>query len=142
MPTLINYNRAILSNLADSSDIILTDTPTLLLEFGLSVTQTPNFVELLSTVGWTAESRKNKQPTLQLRILQDGVLVASIRQDAVDSEEGSNSPSNNLSTFQAVLTNVPVNQQHVYQLFALNENPRHGSITVTGPVNITGKVIA
>ena len=141
MPTLINYNRSILSNLANSSDVVLTDTPQLLLEFGLFVAQAQNFIELLSTVGWTAESRKNKQPTLQLRILQDGVLVASIRQDAAGGEEESKSPTNNLSTFQAVLTNVPVGER-VYQLFALNENPRRGSITVTGPVNITGKVIA
>ncbi|MCM3339893.1 hypothetical protein M3650_14960 [Paenibacillus sp. MER TA 81-3] len=141
MPTLINYNRSLLSNLADSSDVRLTDTPTLLLEFGLFVAPPTNFIELISSVGWTADSRKNEQPTLQLRILQNGVLVASIRQDATDSAEGADCSSNNLSTFQAVLTNVPVGER-VYQLFALNENPRHGSITVTGPVNITGKVIA
>ncbi|WP_019423902.1 hypothetical protein [Paenibacillus sp. OSY-SE] len=141
MPTLINYNRSLLSNLADSSDVRLTDTPTLLLEFGLFVAPPTNFIELISSVGWTADSRKNEQPTLQLRILQNGVLVASIRQDATDSEERANCSSNNLSTFQAVLTNVPVGER-VYQLFALNENPKHGSITVTGPVNITGKVIA
>ncbi|MCE5172119.1 hypothetical protein LQV63_22820 [Paenibacillus profundus] len=141
MPTLINYNRSLLSNLADSSDVRLTDTPTLLLEFGLFVAPPTNFIELISSVGWTADSRKNEQPTLQLRILQNGVLVASIRQDATDSEERANCSSHNLSTFQAVLTNVPVGER-VYQLFALNENPKHGSITVTGPVNITGKVIA
>lgn len=138
---LLNYNRSLLSNFANSSAVVLTGADQLILEFGLFVPQTPNFVELLTTVGWSVtnvSSVEPNQPTLMLTITQDGVPVATSDQESI--EDGPDSPLENLSTFQAVLTNVPTGF-HVYRLLARNLMPAQGTITITGPTNISAKVI-
>ena len=139
---LLNYNRSILTNFANSTAIVLTGIDQLILEFGLFVDQPLNFIELLTTIGWVVTDTsilEPDQPIIELTIQQDGVLVASINQESV--EDGADTPLENLSTFQAVLTNVPVGH-HVYQLFARNLQTAQGTITIIGPANISGKVIS
>lgn len=138
---LVNYNRSLLSNFANSSTFVLTAANQLVLEFGLFVPQTPNFVELLTTAGWTVTNVspvEPNQPTLMLTITQDGVPVATSDQESI--EDQGDEPLENLATFQAVLTNVPTGF-HVYRLFARNIQPAQGTITITGPTNISAKVI-
>ncbi|HEX7713215.1 MAG TPA: hypothetical protein VF531_04270 [Bacillota bacterium] len=138
---LVNYNRSLLSNFANSSTFVLTAANQLVLEFGLFVPQTPNFVELLTTAGWTVTNVspvEPNQPTLMLTITQDGVPVATSDQESI--EDRGDEPLENLATFQAVLTNVPTGF-HVYRLFARNIQPAQGTITITGPTNISAKVI-
>ena len=120
---------------------MLTAANQLVLEFGLFVPQTPNFVELLTTAGWTVTNVspvEPNQPTLMLTITQDGVPVATSDQESI--EDRGDEPLENLATFQAVLTNVPTGF-HVYRLFARNIQPAQGTITITGPTNISAKVI-
>lgn len=139
---LLNYNRSLLSNQADTSAIVLTDVNQLILEFGLFVSQAQNFVELLTTIGWVVTNTSPLEPDqaiIELTIQQDGVDVASINQESI--EDGADTPLENLSTFQAVLTNVPAGH-HVYQLFARNQQITQGTITIIGPANISGKVIS
>lgn len=139
---LLNYNRSILTNFANSSAIVLTGVDQLILQFGLFVAQPLNFVELLTTMGWTVTGvspLEPDQPIIELTIQQDGVVVASINQESI--EDGSDTPLENLTTFQAVLTNVPAGH-HVYQLFARNLQTVQGTITIIGPASISGKVIS
>ncbi|EGW37248.1 hypothetical protein [Desulfosporosinus sp. OT] len=139
---LVNYNRSLLTNLTNTTGIVLSGVPLLILEFGLFVAQATNFVELLTTIGWTVTNPsllEPDQPIIELTILQDGVLVASINQESI--QDGGDEPLENLTTFQAVLTNVPVGH-HVYQLFASNLQTAQGTITIIGPANISGKVIS
>lgn len=139
---LLNYNRSLLSNLANSSAVVLTGVDQLILQFGLFVPQAQNFIELLTTIGWTATGISPvppDQPIIELTIQQDGVVVASINQESI--QDGADSPLENLSTFQAVLTNVPVGH-HVYSVFARNLQTAQGTITIIGPANISGKVIS
>jgi len=139
---LLDYNRSILTNFTASTAIVLNAFEQLILEFGLFVEQPLNFVELLTTVGWAVTGVSllpPNQPIIELSILQDGVLVASINQESI--ENGEDSPLENLTTFQAVLTNVAAGH-HVYQLFARNLQTTQGTITITGPANISGKVIS
>ena len=139
---LLNYNRSILTNQANTSAIVLTGIDQLILEFGLFVSQAINFVELLTTVGWIVTGispLEPNQPIIELTIQQDGVVVASINQESI--QDGGDTPLENLSTFQAVLTNVPAGH-HVYQLFARNLQTVQGTITINGPANISGKVIS
>ncbi|SHI91949.1 hypothetical protein [Desulfosporosinus lacus] len=139
---LLNYNRSILTNQANTSAIVLTGIDQLILEFGLFVSQAINFVELLTTVGWIVTGTsplEPNQPIIELTIQQDGVVVASINQESI--QDGGDTPLENLSTFQAVLTNVPAGH-HVYQLFARNLQTVQGTITINGPANISGKVIS
>lgn len=138
---LLNYNRSLLTNQANTSAIVLTGVEQLILQFGLFVPQAQNFIELLSTVGWvvtTPSPVEPDQPILELTIKQDGVIVASINQESI--QDGGDEPLESLATFQAVLTNVAVGH-HVYQLFARNLQPAQGTITITGPANVSGKVI-
>ena len=138
---LLNYNRSILTNLADSVGVVLTGLDQLILEFGLFVPQASNFVELLSTIGWAVTNPsiiEPDQPTIVLTILQDGVIVASVNQESI--EDGADTDLEMVTTLQAVLTNVPVGH-HVYQLFARNIQTSQGTISITGPANISGKVI-
>lgn len=106
------------------------------------VPQAQNFIELLTTIGWTATDvnpLEPDQPIIELTIQQDGVVVASINQESI--EDGADTPLENLTTFQAVLTNVTVGH-HVYELFARNLQTSQGTITLIGPSNISGKVIS
>ncbi|MCO1601774.1 hypothetical protein [Desulfosporosinus nitroreducens] len=139
---LLNYNRSILTNEAYTSAIVLTGTDQLILEFGLFVSQAQNFIELLTTMGWIVTGTsplEPDQPIIELTIQQDNVVVASINQESI--EDGADTPLENLTTFQAVLTNVPAGH-HVYQLFARNLQTAQGTITIIGPANISGKVIS
>ncbi|HBW34038.1 hypothetical protein [Desulfosporosinus sp. BICA1-9] len=138
---LLNYNRSILTNFANSSAIVLTGIDQIILEFGLFVAQPINFVELLTTIGWDVTGVSPvppDQPIIELTIHQDGIPVASINQESI--QDGSDSPLENLTTFQAVLTNVAAGH-HVYRLLARNLQTAQGTITITGPANISGKVI-
>jgi len=139
---LLNYNRSILTNFANSTAIVLTGTDQLILQFGLFVAQPLNFIELLTTMGWVVTGvspLEPDQPIIELTIQQDGVVVASINQESI--EDGADTPLENLTTFQAVLTNVPAGH-HVYQLLARNLQTTQGTITIIGPANISGKAIS
>jgi len=121
---------------------VLTGVDQLILQFGLFVAQPLNFVELLTTMGWTVTGvspLEPDQPIIELTIQQDGVVVASINQESI--EDGADTPLENLTTFQAVLTNVPAGH-HVYQLLARNLQTTQGTITIIGPANISGKAIS
>jgi len=136
---LLNYNRSLLTNLADSTNVALTGADTLILQFGLFVPQATNFVELQTTIGWqVVNTVLTLQPTIQLTIRQDDGIVASANQESVP--DGEDEDLEMVTTFQAVLTNVPVGH-HVYQLFARNIQPGQGDIFINGPANISGKVI-
>ncbi|EHQ87709.1 hypothetical protein [Desulfosporosinus youngiae] len=138
---LLNYNRSIVTNVADSFGIVLTGDDQLILQFGLFVPQGVNFIELLSTIGWEVTGVsivEPDQPTIAISILQDGAVVATANQESI--EDGADEDLEMVTTFQAVLTDVPVGH-HVYQLFARNTQPEQGTITITGPANISGKVI-
>lgn len=139
---LVNYNRSLLTNLTGTSAIVLSGVEALILQFGLFVSPATNFIELLATIGWTITGVSPVEPDqaiIELTIKQDGVIVASINQESI--EDGPDTPLENLTTFQAVLTNVPVGH-HVYQLFARNLQTAQGTITIIGPANISGKVIS
>lgn len=139
---LLNYNRSILTNFANSTAIVLTGADQLILQFGLFVDTPVNFVELLTTMGWVVTGVSllpPNQPIIELTIQQDGILVASVNQESI--ENGEDSPLENLTTFQAVLTNVSVGH-HVYKLFARNLQTAQGTITLISPANISGKVIS
>ncbi|MHB8075341.1 hypothetical protein [Desulfosporosinus fructosivorans] len=127
--------------MADSFAIVLTDLDQLILEFGLFVSQAQNFVELLATIGWQVTGSspvEPNQPTIVLTIEQDGVVVASVNQESI--QDGADEDLEMVASLQAVLTNVLVGH-HVYQLFARNSQTAQGLITITGPANISGKVI-
>jgi len=69
---------------------VLTGIDQLILEFGLFVPQAQNFIELLTTIGWTVTNvnpLEPDQPIIELTIQQDGVAVASINQESI--EDGS-----------------------------------------------------
>ena len=139
---LINYNRSLLTNQANTTAIVLSGVDQLILQFGLFVPQALNFVELLTTIGWVVTGVSPLEPDqalIELTIQQDGVVVASINQESI--EDGPDTPLENQTTFQAVLTNVSVGH-HIYQLFARNLQPAQGTITIIGPANISGKVIS
>jgi len=140
---LLNYNRSIVTNEVDTAgfSVELTGVDQLILEFGLFVPQASNFIELLSTIGWQVTSPSPVEPdqaTIALTIKQDGTVVATVDQESI--EDGPDTDLEMVTTFQAVLTNVPVGH-HVYQLFARNLQTDQGTITLTGPANISGKVI-
>lgn len=136
---LINYNRSILTNIVDTFSVVLTGVDQLILQFGLFVPQATNFIELLASIGWqVTDPVATLQPTIELTIEQDGVVVARARQESIS--DGEDVDLEMVTTFQAVLTNVPVGH-HVYSLFARNTQTNQGIITITGPANITGKVI-
>lgn len=140
--TVVNYNRSLITNLANTTAVVLSGVPLLILEFGLFVTPPTNFIELLATIGWAVTGvtpPEPNQPIIELTIV-DSVsgLVASINQESISN--GPDTPLENLATLQAVLTNATVGH-HVYQLFARNLQPAQGTITIIGPANISGKVI-
>lgn len=138
--SLLNYNRSILTNQVDTFSVVLTGVDQLILQFGLFVPQATNFVELLTTVGWQVTGIVTTlQPTIGLTVFQDGVIVASADQESVS--DGEDEDLEMTTTFQAVLTNVPAGH-HVYSVFARNIQPDQGTITITGPANISGKVIS
>ena len=96
--------------------------------------------ELLASIGWQVTSTVTTlQPTIALTIQQDGVVVATTDQESV--ADGEDEDLEMTTTFQAVLTNVPVGH-HVYSLFARNLQTTQGTISITGPANISGKVIS
>lgn len=139
--TVLNYNHAQISNLANSSDIALRRDPVLLAEFGLIEPTGTRHVELLATVGWHSRNRKSRQPLLALAIFRDGVLVASAEQEAIEDRRSEDEPLQMVTTFQAVLDHAGDDGHHVYQLFAENVSRRDGRIRITGPVTISGKAI-
>lgn len=137
---LVSYNRSLLTNEVDTFSIQLTAFDQLILQFGLFVPQATNFVELLASIGWQVTATVGTlQPTIALTILQDGFVVGSTHQESVPDGEDEDLEMSTM--FQAVLTNVPVGH-HVYSLFASNLQPDQGTISITGPANITGKVIS
>ena len=140
---LINYNRSILTNLRNGVSIPVTSTPRRIMEFGLFIDNPVNFVELLTTVGWdvtNVESRSNQpnQPTLQIEVRMDGTTVGSTTQESISNNE--DEPLEMTTKFQTVLTNVSAGH-HVFQVFVSNTQPEQGDITISGPANVSGKLI-
>ncbi|MBB6733499.1 hypothetical protein [Cohnella zeiphila] len=139
--TVLNYNRAQLSNFADSSSILIGTANVLLAEFGLFEPAGTQFIQLQTTVGWNVTDVSPVPPDqtlLQLTIFRDGVPIASAEQESISNEE--DTPLENLASFQTIIRSTTVGH-HVYQLFALNEQPEQGTITVTGPVSISAMAI-
>jgi hypothetical protein len=139
---LVNYARSVSTNNDNGVIIPIDSTPTLILSFGMGVPTANNFVELITSVGWQVTNvfaTPPDQPKLFLQVVMDGVVVGSTEQESISNDE--DEPLEMTTTFQTILTNVPVGF-HSFQVFASNPEDLQGDITITGPVNITGKVIA
>lgn len=135
------YNRSFLTNFDNGVAVPIDSTPMLILEFGLDVTDEDNFVELLTTVGWevtNVTATPPDQPILRLVVRMDGVIVGSAEQESISNDE--DTPLEMTTTFQTVLTDITTGS-HAIQVFASNPQDLQGDITLTGPVNISGKVI-
>jgi hypothetical protein len=138
---LVNYNRSFLTNLDNGAAVPIDSTPDLILEFGLFVSPATNFVELITSVGWevtNVTATPPDQPILHLDVRMDGISVGSAEQESISNDE--DAPLEMTTTFQTILTNVSTGF-HVLQVLASNPQDLQGDITLTGPVNITGKVI-
>lgn len=138
--TLVEFGRSIQTNLDNGVIVPITATPSLILQFGINVPAATNFVELTTTVGWQVTNvfaTPPDQPKLFLQVLMDGVVVGSAEQESISNDE--DEPLEMTTTFQTILTNVSVGF-HGIQVFASNPDDLQGDITLTGPVNITGKV--
>lgn len=135
------YNRSFQTNLDNGVAIPVSETPLKILEFGLQVVNPVNFVELITTVGWSVTDvtfTPPDQPVLRLEVRRDDVIVGSAEQESVSNSE--DEPLQMTTTFQTILTNVPTGHR-IIRVFASNPQDLQGDITLTGPVNITGKVI-
>ncbi len=140
--TLVEFGRSVQTNLDNGVIIPINATAKLILEFGINVPQATNFVELTTTVGWQVTNvfaTPPEQPKLFLQVLLDGIVVGSAEQESMSNEE--EELLEVVTTFQSILTNVSIGF-HVLQVFASNPEDFQGDITLTGPVNITGKVYA
>ncbi|KGE18065.1 hypothetical protein [Paenibacillus wynnii] len=140
--TLVEFGRSLQTNLDNGVIVPINATPTLILSFGINVPTATNFVELITTVGWQVTNvfaTPPDQPKLFLQVLMDGVVVGSNAQESISNDE--DGPLEMNTTFHAILTNVSVGF-HAFHVFASNPEDLQGDITITGPVNITGKVYA
>ncbi|MEK5238977.1 hypothetical protein NST99_25140 [Paenibacillus sp. FSL L8-0470] len=140
--TLVEFGRSVQTNLDNGVIVPINSTAKLILEFGINVPTATNFVELTTTVGWQVTNvfaTPPDQPKLFLQVLTDGIVVGSAEQESISNDE--DEPLEMTTTFQTILTNVSVGF-HVFQVFASNPEDLQGDITLTGPVNITGKVYA
>jgi hypothetical protein len=139
---LVNYGRSFWTNVDNGAIIPIDSTPKLILSFGMVVPTATNFVELITSVGWQVTNvfaTPPDLPKLLLQVVRDGIVVGSTEQESISNDE--DEPLEMTTTFQTILTNVPVGF-HAFQVFASNPEDLQGDITLTGPVNITGKVIA
>lgn len=140
--TLVEFGRSVQTNLDNGVILPINATPYLILQFGINVPTATNFVELTTTVGWQATNvfvTPPEQPKLLLQVFMDGAVVGSTEQKSISFDE--DEVLEMTTTFQTVLTNVSVGF-HLFQVFASNPEDLQGDITITGPVNITGKVYA
>jgi hypothetical protein len=140
--TLVRYARSVQTNLDNGVINPIDSTPKLILSFGMGVPTASNFVELITTVGWQVTNvfaTPPDQPKLFLQVVMDGTVVGSTEQESISNDE--DEPLEMTTTFQTILTNVPVGF-HAFEVFASNPEDLQGDITLTGPINITGKVIA
>lgn len=140
--TLVEFGRSVQTNLDNAVIVPITVTPSLILQFGINVPTATNFVELTTTVGWQATNvfvTPPEKPKLLLQVFMDGVVVGSAEQESISYDE--DEVLEMTTTFQTILTNVSVGF-HVFQVFASNPEDLQGDITLTGPINITGKVYA
>lgn len=140
--TLVEFARSLSTNLDNGVIIPIDSAPTLILEFGINIPTVTNFVELTTSVGWEVTNvfaTPPDQPILFLQVLMDGIVVGSTEQESISNSE--DEPLEMTTTFQTILSNVSVGF-HAFQVFASNPEDLQGDITITGPVNITGKVYA
>ncbi|WP_054941679.1 hypothetical protein [Paenibacillus ihuae] len=140
--TLVEFARSVQTNLDNGVIVPLNATPKLILEFGMNVPTATNFTELTTSVGWQATNvfvTPPEQPKLLLQILMDGVVVSSAEQKSISTDE--DGMIEMTTAFHSILANVSVGF-HVIQVFASNPEDLQGDITITGPVNITGRVYA
>lgn len=140
--TLVEFGRSVQTNLVNGVVIPIDATPALILQFGISNPTATNFLEITTTVGWQVTNvfaTPPDQPKLFLQIFFDGAVVGSTVQESISN--GEDEPLEMTTTFQTILTDVPVGF-HVFQVYASNPEDLQGDITLTGPVNITGKVYA
>ncbi|UQZ36957.1 hypothetical protein C2I18_27540 [Paenibacillus sp. PK3_47] len=139
---LVEFVRSIMTNLDNGAIVPVDGSPKLILEFGVNIPVATNFVEFTTTVGWQATYlfvTPPQLPKLLLQIYMDGILVGSAEQKSIPYDE--DELIEMTTTFQTVLTNVST-EFHVVQVYASNPEDLQGDITLTGPVNITGKVYA
>ncbi|WP_342436620.1 hypothetical protein NSS79_25225 [Paenibacillus sp. FSL L8-0436] len=140
--SLVEFVRSTQTNLDNGVNVPINATAKLILEFGINVPTATNFIELTTTVGWQVTNvfaTPPDQPKLSLQILMDGVVVGSAEQESISNDE--DEPLEMTTAFHSILTNVSVGF-HAIQVFASNPDDLQGDITITGPVNITGKVYA
>ncbi|QSF43804.1 hypothetical protein [Paenibacillus tianjinensis] len=140
--TLVEFARSVQTNLDNTVNVPIHVTPTLILQFGINIPVATNFVELTTTVGWQATNvfiTPPEQPKLLLQVFMDGVVVGSAEQESISYDE--DEILEMTTAFHTILTNVSVGF-HVVQVFASNPEDLQGDITITGPVNISGRVYA
>ncbi|WP_310829677.1 hypothetical protein [Paenibacillus pedocola] len=140
--TLVEFVRSVQTNLDNGVIVPINATPTLILEFGMNVPTATNFIELTTTVGWQAMNvfvTPPEKPKLLLQVFMDGVVVGSAEQESISYDE--DEILEMTTAFHSILTNVSVGF-HVIQVFASNPEDLQGDITITGPVNISGRVYA
>ncbi|WLD92589.1 hypothetical protein [Alkalihalobacillus sp. AL-G] len=105
-----------------------------LAEFGLSIPDPTNLVELTATVGWTATLGN---PVLLFKIFRGSQIIFS----TID-ETDINVANVKTQSFNAVDSNVPAGQR-VYSLTVeqISDEPLINTASVTGPVTFTGLAI-
>lgn len=132
MPTLINYNRGLVSNQAGLPVPPAVNLPvgvdTLLVTLGIYVAQPTNFLEIISTIGSI-----NAAPTsLIYTVNVDGVPSGTAFQSAATATQS------DTTAFQTILTNVAVGH-HVIQLFGRSTA---ALATANGPITVSASVYA
>ncbi|QYR20512.1 hypothetical protein KZ483_22320 [Paenibacillus sp. sptzw28] len=128
--TVLNYNRAIQTNFSDFISIPLsTDVETLLLEWGHTIPEGVEFVEVNACVGWEGAEAASE---LELLLYMNGVLVATVEDQADDFDPTVDTTTN----FKAILNPPPdaPGTQTVFQLRAINRGGE-GAVEIEGPLN-------
>lgn len=130
MPTVINYNRARLNNLSNSTIVTLTPatSPVLLLTMGIFVAVPVSFLEIMSSVGFETP---DVDTLVELTVTVDTLPVGS-------TDVFIESPNSQQVTFHTILENLPVGH-HVIQLFGSTFGE---DIGIDGPVTMSGWVLA
>lgn len=138
--TLVEFARSVNTNLSFGPTIPIDGTQRLILEFGMPISASSNFVELTTTVGWLVTNvfaTPPVQPTLLLELRLDGILVGSAEQSAIPADEDETVRMTTM--FQTILTDLPEGY-YAFQVFASNLEDLQGEINLGGPTHITGKV--
>ncbi|MEK4060236.1 MULTISPECIES: hypothetical protein [unclassified Paenibacillus] len=107
MPTVLNYNRGLISNFAGSASLP-ANSIILLIEFGIFVNQASNFLEVSTSVGVLTDSESGALVTINVNM--DSNPIGTTGTIFIN-------PSNSVITYNIVLTDVSIGH-HVIQILA------------------------